>query len=250
MTNHRMKDGRARRAPVLVVAALTLMGLLAVGRPAAAQTDPYTGGGVTVEVQVSPSISINITITGPNQRVRFQGCNFRPNALLRLTLNPGTLQNPGTPCPGAIIPNTNSTNALADVSQLQLIGAARVPLQQVQLQTTTKPRCPYNNPGEALAPDRTSDGTIALTNADQQGCVDTWLTVPNRPPGSYQLCAASAGAETVCAVLRLTGAESVTGRGFARTGIIILPLVIGALAAIFVGRRLTQRGKGRHSAAS
>ena len=152
------------------------------------------------------------------------GCNFLPLQFLRVTINPGTAQNPGNPCAGAPIPNQGAP------------GTAVAPAGN---------SCSWTNPGESDPPDTTAGGGFASGRADQQGCYDRMVTIPsNLSPGDYEVCGVTTGLETVCATLRLVNSGSgVAGTGFARTGLDLLPWVIGALLAIAVGRYLVKRGR-------
>jgi hypothetical protein len=234
MTIRALFSRNLRSIAVVIVAVLAAS--TAGMTSARAQSDPYTEGEPNTSGSVRPGLSIDVTEANVGDEVRIQGCGFQPGAFVRITLNPGTAQNPGTPCPGAIRSGT----------------AAQ--------------QCPFTNPGQAGPPDTTAGGGIAGTVADANGCVDVLVRVPDRSPGSYEVCTVSAGVETVCAALRIKGAGVFgqvfgrggsdgdgtsgrdTSRGLARTGLMILPLLLLALIAILVGRWLLQRSR-RHRTA-
>ena len=208
---------------------------------ASAQTDPYTDDSVpTPPVIGAPTITINVTVTTPGQRVRVQGCNFTPGTFIRMTLNPGTTQTNGAPCAGA-----QTALSAPQEAQLAGTGGVRQLLHFEQLaQTSTTARCPYDHPFDAAAPDTTAGGGLASTRAESDGCVDVWVTIPrDLSPGSYEMCAVTVGQPAACAVLKLVGADKAIGRGFARTGLMLLPWVLGAIAAIAVGRYLATRSR-------
>ncbi len=243
---------QARRATAVVLASLMAALFLIGAKPAAAQTvtDPYGGGGVTVVVQIRPGMKINVIVTTPGEKVRVSAC-IAPNRIVNISLNPGTTQNPGRPCPRPGGGNGNG-NALGVPAKMQLIGLASLKPQDALLQATTAtttaplPVCAFNRPTEAGPPSTTTGGVIATEPTDSNGCLDTFVTVPNRPPGYYEVCAAAAGAETVCTVLRIVSKSSrasEAGRGFARTGLDFLPWVLGALAAIIAGRTMLRRSR-------
>lgn len=250
MTNS-TTSSRALRGVVVLLAGIASIAFVAARASAQSPiTDPYTGAGVSsgAQTQVPPNMSISVTSAVPGQRVRIQACLLAASSGVRITLNPGTQANQGTPCPGATIGGT----ALPKLGRMQLIGVASSPLQNVLLQTgTTSAPCPFDHPVDALPADTTANGTIGLTSADKAGCVDTFVTVPDRPPGAYQLCAVPAGAQTVCSVIRIasatspasggTGGTKVLGEGFARTGLELLPFLVIAVLAIVFGRALVRR---------
>src|SRR5207247_2479704 len=71
----RRSCARGGRAATLVLS-LTLLSTsaFALAGPARAQTDPYTGGGVQVQVQVTPGVFISVTAAVVGQVIRIQGC--------------------------------------------------------------------------------------------------------------------------------------------------------------------------------
>jgi hypothetical protein len=242
----------AVRRPVHRVAAIALLVptliALALGmRTAAAQTpiDPYTGEGVRVGAGVSegPGLSIDRTTVHVNDKVRVSGCLFRPSLSVRFTLNPGQQRRPGTPCTGA----PAAGNALR-ATELQLIGLRRGPLRHVELQSAPSNNCRFGSPTAAGPADTTAGGAIAGATTDNNGCLDVVITVPDRAPGTYELCSVALATESVCAVLEVVASTKVLGQdfarnGFARTGIIVGPLVVAAILAILVGRTLVRRGR-------
>ena len=238
-----MELGRQRHRWVVVVVATAALVMTALSGDASAQTDPYTGGGVTTGAggTVRASLSLNDTTTMPGDPVRVSGCNFAANQFVRFTINPGTAQNPGNPCAGAPAPNQS---ALGDASvQRAATGGALVERVRFEQLAQAASPCRFTSAGSAGPPDSTAGGGFASTRADAQGCVDTWVTVPtNLSGGNYQVCASSTGLETVCATLTL-GGGTINSRGFARTGLDLLPWVIGALLAIAVGRYLVMRSR-------
>lgn len=245
MTNgvHRLP---MRRMIALAVSVVAMFGMFAVATPAKAQNDPYTGGGVQVEVQIQPGVFISVTVAVPGQRIRIQGCLFRRGALVRVTLNLGSNQSQGRACP------RRGGNALGEPVNMQLIGVAPTATQRVLLQTTTSttvPPCAFDHPNDAGPPDTSSDGGFAASNAGDDGCLDTFVTVPDKPPGQYELCTVSPGVQTVCAVVQIASSSKVLGnsffsaKGFARTGIYVIPLVLLGLAAIIIGRTMVRRSR-------
>jgi hypothetical protein len=237
-----MKLGTQRQRLVVVVIATATLLMTALSGGASAQTDPYTGGGVNGGgVTVSATISLNDTDTMPGDPVRVSGCNFPANQFVRFTINPGTFQNPGAPCAGAPIPNQSALGEAA--VERAAAGGAIVERLRFEPLGQVANSCRFANAGSAGAPDTAAGGGFASTRADGQGCVDTWITVPSKlSAGNYQVCASSTGLQTVCATLRLGGGTT-NSRGLARTGLDLLPWVIGALLAIVVGRYLVKRSR-------
>jgi len=225
----------------MLVAAVALA-TTALSGAAVAQTDPYTGNSVpgngpTVSGAGStrPSLSINVLETEPGKQVLISGCGFTPGQFLRITLNPGTTANPGVPCVNAPVPvQRASAGSGAGLEHLRFESLAQ-----------TGAECTFQTKVNADPPDTTSGGGIGSTHADAKGCVAVWQTIPkDLKAGSYELCGAATGLETVCAVLKLTAVEgTVASRGLARTGLTPLPWVIAALIAIVVGREFVKRSR-------
>ena len=235
---------RRRLLPAVLIAAAAML-VMVPAATAQNVNDPYTGGGVSVGVQVSPTPGIFLSVGSakPGDRIRISACALQKNSLVRITLNPGNRSNQGHPCPKR---NGNALGVAGQTARIQPIGLAPVASQVVQFQTTTTPApCPFDHPTDALAPDTTAGGAIAATNADDLGCADTWVTVPDRPAGDYEVCAVSTGVQPACAVLQIISASSAAGggQGFARTGLELLPFVIAALLAIYIGRQLMRRSR-------
>lgn len=244
-----MSDSKLRRRMALVALMVTTA-VSIVGAPSAlAQTttlppvlDPYTGGTIPgVPGGVEPGLAINVSVAVPGQEVRIQGCLFVPDTFIRITINPGDEDDSGTPCPGA-----ESAASAPQPVDLAGVGGIRQMLEfePIAQTTTTVRNCPYNNPGKASPPDTTAGGAIASTRAMADGCVDTLVTIPrNLSAGSYELCAVPVGQQSACAVIRIASSSRVAGRGFARTGLMVLPWVLGAVAAVAIGRVLTRRAR-------
>jgi hypothetical protein len=249
-----MKTGRIQRRLTVATLAVTAVAMTALSGVATAQTDPYTGGsvpgggtGVGSAGVGRPSLSINVLETKPGKQVLLTGCGFGANQFLRITLNPGTTANAGTPCLNSPVPvqsalGTQSIQRAAVGGGIQRIRFE--PLAQVGAE------CTFANKVNADPPDTTSGGGIGSTRADAKGCVAVWQTIPaDLKPGNYELCGVATGLETVCAVLKLSAVEgSVTSRGFARTGLDLLPWLVGALLAIAVGREFVKRSRRSKSA--
>jgi hypothetical protein len=207
---------------------------------------PYPGPRPTAPDRGrNPRIGLNVKTAALGQRVRVQGCDFDPATFIRITLNPGDGAGGGTQCPGAqqalgsqpfqnVLASTR--HAPASVSRFELVAQDAV--------------CPFNHPTDADGPDTTAGGGFASTIADGQGCVDTFVTIPaNLAAGSYQLCAIPVGQAAACAVIKLTAAGGISdkGRSFARTGLMLLPWLLAAIAAIFVGWQLVKRSRLRRA---
>jgi hypothetical protein len=213
-------------------------------------TAPYPGSAPTVPAPGGrPSIALNVTSAVPGQRVRVTGCDFDPAAFIRITLNPGNSAGGGTACPGA--PAQQGLGSQPFQNVLSSAGHAPASVSRFEL-VAQDAVCPFNHTTNAALPDTTSGGGIASTTADNDGCVDAFVTVPaNLAAGSYQLCAIPVGQEAACANIKLTVAGSDRGRSFARTGFVLLPLLLGALAAIIIGRTLVRRDRrSRRNAAA
>jgi hypothetical protein len=147
---------------------------------------------------------------------------------------------------------------------MQLISSGarqRVQPMRFELAADTPPPCPFDHPSKADPPDTTSGGGLASTRADNEGCVDTLVTIPaSLSAGTYLLCALATGQPAACAEIQVSAAGSsvalpgggsipTSGRGFARTGLELLPWLLAGTAAILVGRELVRRGRSKRTRA-
>ena len=136
----------------------------------------------------------------------------------------------GTPSPGPSTVCSNSTPKLSLAPSGDMVSG------QIVVATTTG-----HNPGSTVT--ITRDGTVVGSGAaDAAGAFSATFPTPTGPT-SFVVCASSPLCTPVCIdPVRVQG-TAVLGRSFARTGIETGILLLIALLAIYVGRRLLRASR-------
>jgi hypothetical protein len=136
----------------------------------------------------------------------------------------------GTPSPGP------STVCSSSVPKLSLAPPGTVATGEIMVATTTG-----HNPGSTVT--LTRDGAVIGSGAaDANGAFSATFPAPTGPT-AFVVCASSPLCTPVCLDPTPVVGTAVLGRSFARTGIETGILLLIALAAIYIGRRLLRASR-------
>jgi hypothetical protein len=194
--------------------------------------DPYSGGEANCQENRDVQLNVEIRFGPPGSLIRIRATGFVLGARVDITFGGELLRR---------------TTAGQQQQGQQGLGRSRL---------------------ATVRPDRLVAAILGRTTVRPQsavGSIDETVAVPKVAPGVYDLCVISPGSKTTCVPFRVTAETSVLGSNqtretqgtqgtkvlgvqFARTGLMLVPLVLAALAAIVIGLRLRSHGRRRRPA--